>query len=374
MTLLPRVDVCVIGAGIFGAYAAQAALTAGRRVHLTDADPSPFQRASRVNQARLHLGYHYPRSIGTALQAAAYFDRFKRDHAACIAGSFEMVYATSESHSFMSADGFDRFCDAAGIPARRVDPRRWFAPGSVSGAWSCDEVSFDPTRLAASLWARIDGHAALTLTFGRRIIQVARLPSEFDLTFDDGTSLRAQQVVNATYAGLNAVLELFGEPPVPVRYEQCEVVLGTVPPPLREVGLTVMDGPFFSVMPYGRSALHSLTAVPYTPRATATSTLPEFECQAFRSDCTGRTLANCNTCPVHPPSGWVEMRQLATRFVPEMTAFQPIGSMFAVRPVITTSSVDDSRPTLLLRTDDGPELVSVLSGKANTFYDLDELW
>lgn len=371
---MEAVDVCIIGAGIFGTHAAHLALASGRKVYLTDCDDSPFRRASQINQARLHLGYHYPRSIGTALQAANYFDRFRREYAACINESFEMVYATSGSHSYMSAVGFENFCGAAGIPATRVDPDRWFSPGSISGAWSCDEVSFDPGILARELWRRIESHPALSARFGSRIIKVDRSDTSFELRFNSGAVVRARQVVNATYSGLNAVLELFGQRPMPIRYEQCEVVLGVVPPSLRGVGLTVMDGPFFSVMPYGQTQMHSLTAVPYTPRASTSSLMPQFPCQALRSDCTGTTLANCNTCPVRPSSGYAEMQQLATRFVPAMNEFLPSGSMFAVRPVIKSSNVDDSRPTLLLRSNTEPELISVLSGKANTFYDLDELW
>lgn len=29
-------------------------------------DEAPFQRATYINQARVHMGYHYPRSLSTA--------------------------------------------------------------------------------------------------------------------------------------------------------------------------------------------------------------------------------------------------------------------------------------------------------------------
>jgi hypothetical protein len=42
--------------------------------------------------------------------------------------------------------------------------------------------------------------------------------------------------------------------------------------------------------------------------------------------------------------------------------------------VLKLSRVDDSRPTLVYRHAVRPELVSILSGKINTIYDLEPLW
>lgn len=48
-------------------------------------------------------------------------------------------------------------------------------------------------------------------------------------------------------------------------------------------------------------------------------------------------------------------------------------SLFAIKPLLETSKMDDSRPTVI-KIDDhgerGPTLMTVLSGKINTAYDL----
>lgn len=41
-------------------------------------DDKPLQRASFINQARVHNGYHYPRSVSTASKSAHYYERFVR--------------------------------------------------------------------------------------------------------------------------------------------------------------------------------------------------------------------------------------------------------------------------------------------------------
>ncbi|MDR3112882.1 MAG: FAD-dependent oxidoreductase, partial [Endomicrobium sp.] len=77
-------DVIIIGAGMYGLYAALAFLGQGKRVLVADVETEPFNRGSYINQARLHNGYHYPRSYSTASKSARYFQRYLRDFRDCI--------------------------------------------------------------------------------------------------------------------------------------------------------------------------------------------------------------------------------------------------------------------------------------------------
>ena len=47
-------------------------------------------------------------------------------------------------------------------------------------------------------------------------------------------------------------------------------------------------------------------------------------------------------------------------------------SLFSMKPVLKASEIDDSRPTVLKFSTRRPAFLSVLSGKINTVYDLDE--
>ena len=44
-----------------------------------------------------------------------------------------------------------------------------------------------------------------------------------------------------------------------------------------------------------------------------------------------------------------------------------------MKPILKASEIDDSRPTVIREMNQSPRLVSVLSGKINTVYDLDEV-
>ena len=77
-------DKIIIGAGLYGLYSALFCAKRDENVIVLEADDAPFKRATYINQARVHMGYHYPRSISTALKSRKYFDRFLNDYDFCI--------------------------------------------------------------------------------------------------------------------------------------------------------------------------------------------------------------------------------------------------------------------------------------------------
>ena len=103
-------DKIILGAGLYGLYAAERCGAAGQRVLVLEKDPTPFRRATYINQARVHMGYHYPRSYSTAIKSAHYFERFCRDYDFCLLREFDQVYATSAHFSWTNAEEFRRFC------------------------------------------------------------------------------------------------------------------------------------------------------------------------------------------------------------------------------------------------------------------------
>ena len=63
-----RFDKIIIGAGLYGLYAAEYSGKKGENILVLEYDTAPFQRATYINQARVHMGYHYPRSLTTAIK------------------------------------------------------------------------------------------------------------------------------------------------------------------------------------------------------------------------------------------------------------------------------------------------------------------
>lgn len=368
-------DKIIIGAGLYGLYAARFCGRRGEKVLVLEKDSAPFMRATSINQARVHMGYHYPRSISTALRCAQYFDRFVEDFPGCIKQDFEQIYATGAQFSWTSAMDFQKFCEAAGIHCEEAAPGKYFKPGMCDGAFLTKEYTYDAAMLRRKLVEDLATLPSVQIRFSNEVCEIAQKEDLFEVTTGQGELEQAPYILNASYASINGLASKLGFDPFAIKYELCEMILCKVSaPPLRDTGLTVMDGPFFSIMPFGFTGMHSLTSVNFTPHLTSTETLPTFPCQEKTNGaCTPENLANCNDCPQHPDSAWPSMSQLAKKYLRDDLEFTYKGSLFSMKPIPTSSEIDDARPTVIRVMHENPTFVSVLSGKINTVYDLEEV-
>ena len=400
-------DKIIIGAGLYGLYAALFCCRRGQNVLVLECDAAPFMRATYINQARVHQGYHYPRSLSTALKSAGYFERFNRDYGFCVNREFEQIYATSAQYSWSDAVQFHKFCEAAGIPCEDLVPENYFKDGMCDGAFRTREYTYDAMILRDYFLDELAKYpTACTIRCSAGIQEIHRLQDDYEITYgvlsdrygawqkaskqesgqketvtgeqewtDSGLQCAmAPYVLNASYAGTNQILKLAGFEGFGIKYELCEIILCEVNERLRGEGFTVMDGPFFSIMPFGKTGLHSLTSVTFTPHTTSYDAVPTFACQKRSENiCSVSHLGNCNECPGKPETAFPYMANLARKYLREEYQFTYRQSLFSMKPILMSSEIDDSRPTVVRVYSENPTFVGVLSGKINTVYDLDEV-
>ena len=132
-------DKIIIGAGFYGLYAALFCAKKGQKVTVLELEPAPFTRATYINQARVHMGYHYPRSLSTAMKSANYFKRFVEDYSFCIHSAFRQIYATSSNFSWTDAKEFKKFCKDAGIPCETLSTDNYFKEGVPINGWAAKD-------------------------------------------------------------------------------------------------------------------------------------------------------------------------------------------------------------------------------------------
>ena len=198
-------DAVILGAGLYGLFSALRIVEGGGRALVLEADPEPFSRATFVNQARVHMGYHYPRSISTARKSAHYFNRFLEDYGFCVLTSFDQVYATSASGSWTTAAQFEKFCRDARIPCEEAPASRWFTPGAVDGAFLTREYTYDARVLRDHFLKELNRFDTCEVRCGDTVAGApARDAGEWVLRTGAG-AVRAPFVLNATYASVNQV-------------------------------------------------------------------------------------------------------------------------------------------------------------------------
>lgn len=368
-------DKIIIGAGLYGLYSALFCSKRDENVLVLECDPTPFRRATYINQARVHQGYHYPRSISTAMKSAGYFERFNRDYSFCINKAFDQIYATSSQYSWTNGQQFKEFCKAANIPCEELHPGNYFKDGMCDGVFRTREYTYDAQILKDYLLNELDTYSdKVKIRYEASIQSIGRLQDAYEIYTLDGKTYRSGYILNATYAGTNQILRMAGFDPFRIKYELCEIILCDVNDKLKNVGFTVMDGPFFSIMPFGKTGFHSLTSVTFTPHTTSYDDVPTFICQKESAGyCSPAHLGNCNDCPAKPATAFPYMANLARKYMLEEYSFEYRSSLFSMKPILMSSEIDDSRPTVIRVYSEKPTFVSVLSGKINTVYDLDEV-
>ena len=115
-------DYVVIGGGFYGCCLALYLRSISARVLMVEAGPQLMNRASRVNQARVHTGFHYPRSAATAVKSMLLHRRFLADFPEAVVGDFQMLYAIARRRSKVTAKKFHRMFRDMGAPIEPAMP------------------------------------------------------------------------------------------------------------------------------------------------------------------------------------------------------------------------------------------------------------
>lgn len=360
-------DVAIVGGGFFGCMIGQHLARRGRSVVLLEAGDRLLRRASYNNQARVHNGYHYPRSVLTARRSYANFPRFMADYADCVDEGFAKYYAIARTFSKVTAPQFRIFFEKIGAPIGPAPEavRALFDPQHIEDVFAVRECAFDADRLASRM-SRELLEAGVEVRFGWEVGRLDRGGDggiRLSCGSPEGSALiSAGQVFNCTYSRLNHILSASGLPVIPLKHELTEMALIDPPEVLKGLGITVMCGPFFSAMPFPPRGLHTLSHVRYTPHEawsdSGASTRDPYE----HLNRVGRRS--------HFPS----MVRDSARYVPRLAESRYVDSLWEVKTVLPASEADDSRP-ILMRTNHGlPGLHCVLGAKIDNIYDaLDEV-
>jgi len=355
------VDFLIIGGGFYGCCLALCLRSITDSIAIIEADDQIMTRASRVNQARVHTGFHYPRSMLTAVKSMVLHRRFIEEFPDAVVSDFRMLYGVARHGSRVPVARFWRMFHEMGAPISKASASQsaLFNPSLVEAVFDCNESAFDYSILRTELMTRMDA-LNMNLRLNTEVTTLSEDEHGVTIGLSNGQELRAATVFNVTYGHVNQILRKAGLPEAHLKHELAEIVLAEVPPELDGLAVTLMDGPFFSVMPYPAEQLYSLTHVRYTPHLNwidTPGTLPPYAvAQAYRG-----------------PSRSYQMKVDAQRYMPCLANLKIRKSLFDVKTVLLKNEQDDGRPILFQRSPDTSRIVSILGGKIDNIYDLFEL-
>lgn len=339
--------IVIIGGGLFGLSAAIIIAKAGYKVTVLEKNLDIMQEASLVNQNRIHYGYHYPRSLTTGKEALEGLPTFKEYYGSCINSGFTKYYGVAKNGSYLNPEEFVAFCEQLNIPLEES----WPAEGllnreMIESCWKVYEPAFDYYQLRAEVTRRLNEDKNIRVLRNTCINQAEYKDNIHHLKLNNGYKIQCNSIVNASYSGLSDVLKQLGIPPIKAHYELLILPIIKLPETIDPFGITIMDGPFCSIMPKGFAKGEYILS--HVSHSVIQSHL-------------GYEKPEWNAIDGHIEKDIIDFCKAYYPVLDKMTIKE---SWITTKMVLPNQDIDDARPTLVLN--HANNIYSVFSGKVTT--------
>jgi predicted dehydrogenase len=344
-----QLRVAVIGGGIFGLTAALF-LAKRHQVTIFEREADIMLGASRKNQYRHHVGYHYPRSMATIEEIQKSTKDFENFYGSMIRRDLPSYYAVEKEGSHVTGRQFIKVCENMNLPYKlNYPPEAMLNRNHVDTCVLTPEAVINYQKLTAWLKRQLAKNKNIILKTGSEVVG-GKLGKEGDKILSIKRNGKRRQanfdfVLNATYSNYNQFCDLLQFPKrnLELRFKEVIVVKLPVKDP---VAVTIMDGPFATLVPIDKTGLYTFGDVPLSMHVIADGG------KGDRIFDRARRLAK---------SRWPEMRERCLKWFPILRKAEYVESMFVTLPVEKSAASTDARPTEL--TSHGFGCWSILSGK-----------
>lgn len=352
-------DAIIIGGGFYGTVIANY-LVKNRhfsRVAIIEQENDLMKHASYNNQARIHGGYHYPRSLTTALRSRILFPKFTSDFSSAVHSDFTKLYAISKLNSKVNSKQFVNFCKEINAPIELANKnyRSLFNSRLIEDVFTVQEYAFDTTQLLSIVKNEMLNNKIDVVTNTTVTAVIKEKHDALSIICNDKNYL-ARYVFNCTYSGINQIKGDFPGTSGVLKHEITEMPLVIPPDIFKHIGITLMDGPFFSLMPFPARHAHSLSHVRYTPHI------------HWIDDKVINPYERLKNYPRQ--SQFDRMARDCARYIPILSDLKYIDSLWEAKTILTKNENDDGRPILFERYKDLPNCYTILGGKIDNIYDV----
>jgi hypothetical protein len=170
------------------------------------------------------------------------------------------------------------------------------------------------------------------------------------------SEIRSRLAFNCTYSVLNRLGGDYTPTRARLKHEITDMELVHTREMLSASGVPVLDGPFFSLMPFLPRGLHSLSDVSYTPHASWLD-VPGMDPYERLARYERRWRVE-------------RMQRDAARYLPAGADAVQVDSLFETKSVLMKNEMHEGRAILFERYEKMTDLFSVLGGKIENIYDV----
>ena len=231
--MISQKRIAVIGAGIFGCTITLRLANKGYSCCLFEENESIMSRASRVNQYRLHKGYHYPRSDKTINQLLTSYPRFVDEYFDAIEKKYTHLYAIAKEKSLVDKEEYLSFLNRHSLKYEIIDSHPNLINKKFALIVKADEHLINYKKLKKIVEERLKSNTLINLKLNTKFKKDDA--NNYDLII---------------YCGYGLTSKLM---PVQLqknyKYQLVEKLVVTPPPSLSNSSIVIIDGPFMCIDP-----------------------------------------------------------------------------------------------------------------------------
>lgn len=240
--------VAIIGAGWYGCHIGMSLIQKGISVDIFEKASSSISAASKKNQNRLHLGFHYPRDSTTRNQSKEGFDWFVEHYPHLVRDVPHNFYTVADKNSYIDSETFEIIMKGSGLSFEKIDVDNFNLAKfcNVGPLLMCNEKVIRNDLASAFFNDVLSKHLKFNSFVDLNNILVKQaMEDNYDYIIDC-TWGRAQAIEDIDY---------YFEPCIYFYYNKTDD---------EHFALTVMDGKHYSLYPY-YDRTYTLTSVEHTP-------------------------------------------------------------------------------------------------------------
>ena len=336
--------IAIIGSGFFGSTISLK-LSQNKKFAITlyEKEKKILQNASKKNQMRFHLGYHYPRSQKTVNEIKKSNKDFIKFYGNSILGKTSNYYSISKNKTKTNYKNYIKFLIKNKLPFKKFNNSNYFSD-KIDGSILTSEKILNYDKIYQNISKKISRKKNIIL--------------KKKTNFNKKDLNKFDKIIICTYQDNNYILKKLGQKPITkYRYELVEKIVVELPKNFKNKSFIVLDGKFVCVDPLLNTNYHLLSSVKFSKIEVRKNIYPNFlniKKKNVRKD----FVRNIEK------SEFKKFIQDGSKYLPFLKKAKYIRSFYVVRTIKLNKEKTDERTNEVTIVND--KLITILSGKWNT--------
>ena len=333
--------IAIIGSGFFGLSLA-VKLSKKFKIDICEKKKSTLQGASRANQLRYHLGYHYPRSQKTLKEVQKMKKDFEDFYGQEVFGVTDNFYGVAKKNSKTSFKKYILFLKKNNLYYNVINSHD-YSKENIEGVIISNEQNLNYFIAKKKL-----------LKFANK----AKVNIFLNKEFKSSQKSQYYKVIIACYDQNNTILrELKIKPAKKYKYELVEKIIIKLPSQYKNKSYMVIDGQFVSLDPYLNTGKHLLSDVRFSKLEISSGYYPKFT--NYR-----KKFLNNGIIKNIKHSNFKNFINNSSNYLPFLKKAKYKGSYFVTRAIELNKENTDERLNSINFF--GKKIITIFSGKWNT--------